>query len=199
MVVSVNGAELFYSTRGTGIPLHRAVHPWNQAVREADAAAADGLLPVRLRGRARRREVHWQSSGSDVRRAGARSGGGPRSISASSASPFLAIRSSVCWRSSTADAALGASRTSSPRERLPPATSRRLVKAATAFFEADGSEERKAILKENYAKLPPGTPPDAGRLCPGADALLRPSVRCAFRCLPRPNSSRNSSSTCSVR
>jgi len=35
-----------------------------------------------------------------------------------------------------------------------------LVKAATAFFERDGSEERKAILRENYAKLPPGTPPE---------------------------------------
>jgi pimeloyl-ACP methyl ester carboxylesterase len=34
-----------------------------------------------------------------------------------------------------------------------------MVAAGTAFFEADGSEERKAILKENYAKLPPGTPP----------------------------------------
>ena len=35
----------------------------------------------------------------------------------------------------------------------------KLVQAGTAFFEADGSDERKAILRENYAKLPPGTPP----------------------------------------
>jgi proline iminopeptidase len=35
----------------------------------------------------------------------------------------------------------------------------KLVQASTAFFEADASEERKAILRENYAKLPPGTPP----------------------------------------
>ena len=35
-----------------------------------------------------------------------------------------------------------------------------MAKAAAAFFETDGSEERKAILKENYAKLPPGTPPE---------------------------------------
>jgi proline iminopeptidase len=34
-----------------------------------------------------------------------------------------------------------------------------MIKAGTAFFEADASDERKAILKENYAKLPPGTPP----------------------------------------
>jgi proline iminopeptidase len=36
----------------------------------------------------------------------------------------------------------------------------RLVKAGAAFFEEDASQERKAILKENYAKLPPGTPPE---------------------------------------
>jgi len=35
----------------------------------------------------------------------------------------------------------------------------KLVQAGTAFFEADGSEERKTILRENLAKLPPGTPP----------------------------------------
>jgi proline iminopeptidase len=35
-----------------------------------------------------------------------------------------------------------------------------IAKAATAFFEADGSDERKAILRENYAKLPPGTAPE---------------------------------------
>jgi len=34
-----------------------------------------------------------------------------------------------------------------------------MIRASTAFFEADASDERKAILKENYAKLPPGTPP----------------------------------------
>jgi len=35
-----------------------------------------------------------------------------------------------------------------------------LVKAGTAFFDANASEERKTILKENYAKLPPGTSPE---------------------------------------
>jgi proline iminopeptidase len=35
----------------------------------------------------------------------------------------------------------------------------KLVQAGAAFFEADASEERKALLRENYAKLPPGTPP----------------------------------------
>jgi pimeloyl-ACP methyl ester carboxylesterase len=34
-----------------------------------------------------------------------------------------------------------------------------LVKASMAFFAADGSRERKAILQENMAQLPPGTPP----------------------------------------
>lgn len=34
-----------------------------------------------------------------------------------------------------------------------------LAKAGAAFFEADASEERKAILRDNFAKLPPGTPP----------------------------------------
>ena len=35
-----------------------------------------------------------------------------------------------------------------------------MAKAAAAFFEAEGSAERKAILRENYASLPPGTPPE---------------------------------------
>jgi pimeloyl-ACP methyl ester carboxylesterase len=34
-----------------------------------------------------------------------------------------------------------------------------LVKASMAFFAADGSQERKTILHENMARLPPGTPP----------------------------------------
>jgi proline iminopeptidase len=35
----------------------------------------------------------------------------------------------------------------------------RLAAASTRFFEEDGSDERKAILRENLAALPPGTPP----------------------------------------
>jgi proline iminopeptidase len=34
-----------------------------------------------------------------------------------------------------------------------------LMTASAAFFAADASDERKAILQENFAKLPPGTPP----------------------------------------
>jgi proline iminopeptidase len=34
-----------------------------------------------------------------------------------------------------------------------------MVTASTAFFAADGSEERKAILQENMARLSPDTPP----------------------------------------
>ena len=37
-----------------------------------------------------------------------------------------------------------------------------LVKAGAAFFDADASDERQTILRENYAKLPPGTPPTQG-------------------------------------
>jgi proline iminopeptidase len=36
---------------------------------------------------------------------------------------------------------------------------RELVKASSAFFAADGSAERKTILQENLARLPPDTPP----------------------------------------
>ena len=36
---------------------------------------------------------------------------------------------------------------------------RELVKSSNAFFADDGSSERKAILQENLAKLPPDTPP----------------------------------------
>jgi proline iminopeptidase len=34
-----------------------------------------------------------------------------------------------------------------------------LMKVSTAFFAADATDERKAILQENFAKLAPGTPP----------------------------------------
>jgi proline iminopeptidase len=34
-----------------------------------------------------------------------------------------------------------------------------VLAASTSFFAADGSEERKAILQENMARLPPDTPP----------------------------------------
>ena len=34
-----------------------------------------------------------------------------------------------------------------------------VVKTSTEFFAADGSEERKAILQENMARLSPDTPP----------------------------------------
>jgi len=34
-----------------------------------------------------------------------------------------------------------------------------LVAASTAFFQERGSDERKRILQENLARLPPGTPP----------------------------------------
>jgi proline iminopeptidase len=36
---------------------------------------------------------------------------------------------------------------------------RRMLAASMAFFEADASEERRRILKENLAKLPPGSSP----------------------------------------
>jgi len=35
----------------------------------------------------------------------------------------------------------------------------RLVGASTAFFDSQASDERKALLRENLARLPPGTPP----------------------------------------
>jgi proline iminopeptidase len=35
----------------------------------------------------------------------------------------------------------------------------RLAAASTRFFEEDGSEERKQILRENMSRLPPGTQP----------------------------------------
>ncbi len=41
----------------------------------------------------------------------------------------------------------------------PTADLQELMQASTTFFDVDGSPERKAILSENMARLPAGTPP----------------------------------------
>ena len=157
MVVSVNGAELFYSTRGTGVP---CIVPCllGTSVRAAHTTAADGSLPVRLRGHPRSRE----------------STGNPADLTFDVlASDLEAVRADL---GVPRVAVLGYSIVGAPAleygRRCPESVSHvitagtpptgdlpAMVAASTAFFAADGSEERKAILKENNAGLPPGTPP----------------------------------------
>ena len=178
MLVSVNGAELYYSTRGTGVPCIVPCIIGVEAVRAADPAAAHRLLSVHLRRPARRREVNRRSERSDVRCARLRSGGCAQARSASSASSSSAIRFfgvlALEYGRRCPDAVSHVIMAGTP----PSGDIPKLVQAGTAFFEEDGSEERKTILKENYAKLPPGTPPTQAVFAQTPLRFLRPSVRC---------------------
>ena len=158
MFVSVNGAELYYSTRGTGVPcIVPCLLGTKQFERMTPAPLTDyfKFIYVDLRG-------------------GGKSSGEPSDLTFDMlAADFEAVRKDlgiervvVLGYSISGVLALEYGRRcqntvshvimagTPPSGDMP-----KLVQAGTAFFEADGSEERKAILKENYAKLPPGTPP----------------------------------------
>ncbi len=159
MVVSVNGAELFYATRGTGVP---CILPCNLGTKPYERMTPPPLTD------------HFQFIYVDLR-GGGKSTGNPADLTFDVLADDLeAVRRAVgvervavlgysilgvlaieysrrCPRSVSHVIAAGTPPTGDVQQ---------MVKAGTAFFEADGSEERKAILKENYAKLPPGTPPE---------------------------------------
>src|SRR5262245_28566258 len=158
MVVSVSGAELFYSTRGTGIP---CIVPSILGTKPYERMTPPPLTDF------------FQFVYVDLR-GGGKSTGDPAELTFDVlASDLEAVRQDlgvdrvvVLGYSIMGVIALEYGR------RCPDTVSHvitagtpptgdipKLVHAGTAFFEADGSEERKAILKENYAKLPPGTPP----------------------------------------
>jgi proline iminopeptidase len=159
MVVSVNGAELFYSTRGTGVP---CIVPCLLGVKPYEKLTPSPLTDF------------FQFIYVDLR-GGGKSTGNPADLTFDVlASDFEAVRADLgvervavlgysivgvlaieygrrCPQSVSHVIAAG----TPPSGDIP-----QLVKAGTEFFEADGSEERKTILKENYAKLPPGTSPE---------------------------------------
>jgi proline iminopeptidase len=159
MVVSVNGAELFYSTRGTGIPcIVPCILGTKPYVRMTPAPLPD----------------HFQFIYVDVR-GGGKSTGNPADLTFDVLADDLeAVRRAVgVERVAVLGYSILGVLAIEYSRRCPGSVShviaagtpptgdvQQMVKASTAFFEADGSEERKAILKENYAKLPPGTSPE---------------------------------------
>jgi proline iminopeptidase len=158
MVVSVNGADVSYTTRGSGVP---CIMPCTLGT-----SVYERLTPSPL-------TDHFQFVYVDLRGAG-RSTGDPADLTFDVlASDLDAVRAdlglprvAVLGYSIIGAAALEYGR------RYPETVShvimagtpptgdmQALTAASTAFFAADGSEERKAILQENMARLPPGTRP----------------------------------------
>jgi proline iminopeptidase len=158
MVVSVNGAELFYVTRGTGYP---CIVPCILGTK-----VYERLTPPPL-------TDHFKFVYVDLR-------GGGRSSGDAADLTFNVLASDL----DDVRAHLGVSRVAvlgwsimgvtaleygrhSPdtvshviMAGTPPAGDlQELGKASMAFFAADESQERKTIFEENMAKLPPGTPP----------------------------------------
>lgn len=158
MQVSVNGAELHYSTRGSGVP---CIVPCLIGTRQFEHMTPPPLtdsfrfIYVDLRG-------------------GGKSSGEPSQLTFDVlAADFEAVRKDVgAERVAVLGYSISGVLALEYGRRCPETVSHvitagtppsgdipKLVQALTAFFEADASEERKAILRENYAKLPPGTPP----------------------------------------
>jgi len=158
MVVSVDGAELFYSTRGTGVP---CIVPCIIGTKPYERLTPPPLTDF------------FQFIYVDLR-GGGKSTGDPGSLTFDVlASDLEAVRAAVgVERVAVLGYSIVGALAIEYGRRCPSSVSHviaagtpptgdmpTLVKAGMAFFEADGSEERKTILKENYAKLPPGTPP----------------------------------------
>jgi proline iminopeptidase len=158
MVVSVNGAELFYTTRGSGVS---CIVPCILGT-----SLYERLTPPPL-------TDHFQFIYVDIRGSG-QSTGDPAGLTFEFlASDLEAVRNDLGLPrvSVLGYSILGALALEYGR-RCPGTVShvimagtpptgdlRAMATASTAFFAADGSDERKAILLENMAALPPGTPP----------------------------------------
>jgi pimeloyl-ACP methyl ester carboxylesterase len=189
MIVPVPGAELFYSTRGTGSPcIVPCILGTKQYERLTPAPLTDlfQFIYVDLRG-------------------GGQSTGDPGTLTFDvSASDLEAIRTHLGLErvAVLGYSILGVLAIEYGR-RCPGSVSHviaagtppigdigQMVKAATAFFEAEGSEERKAILRALHRN----------RLCSHrrrCASSIRGSTQ--LRCLPRPISSLGCSDTFSVR
>ncbi len=158
MVVSVDGAELFYSTRGTGVP---CIVPCLLGTNPYERMTLPPLTD------------HFQFVYVDLRGGGKSTGNAADLTFDVLASDLDAIgaalgveRVIVLGHSIVGVLAIEYGRRRPKRVShvivagTPPSGDMaELVKAGAAFFETDASDERKAILSDNFAKLPPGTPP----------------------------------------
>jgi proline iminopeptidase len=159
MIVPVNGAELFYSTRGTGYP---CIVPCILGTKPYEKLTPPPLTDffqfvyVDLRGGGKSTgdpaDLTFDVLASDLEAVRAHLGFEQVAVLGYSIVGVLAIEYGRRRPRSVSHVITAGT---PPTGDIP-----QMVKAATAFFEADGSEERKAILKENYAKLPPGIPPE---------------------------------------
>jgi len=158
MFVAVNGAELHCSTRGTGVP---CIVPCLTGIKPSERLTPPPLTDF------------FQFIDVDLR-GGGKSTGDPSTLTFDVlAADLEAVRTALGFERV---AVLGYSilgvlaleygrRCSGTVSHVimagtpPTGDIPKLVQAGAAFFEADGSEERKTILRENYAKLAPGTPP----------------------------------------
>ena len=158
MIVSVDGADLFYETRGTGYP---CIVP-----SILGTTVFERLLPPPLTDAFRFACVDL--------RGGGRSTGDPASLTFDVLARDLdavrlhlgASRVAVLGYSIVGVVALEYGRRFPETVShvimagTPPAADlQALVRASTMFFASDGSPERKAVLAENMARLPAGTPP----------------------------------------
>jgi proline iminopeptidase len=158
MQVSVNGAELHYSTRGSGVP---CIVPCLIGTRQFEHMTPPPLTD------------YFKFIYVDLRGGGKSSGEASQLTFDVLAADFEAVRKDVgAERVAVLGYSISGVLALEYGRRCPESVSHviiagtppvgdmeKLVQASTAFFEADGSHERKTMLKENYAKLPPGTPP----------------------------------------
>jgi proline iminopeptidase len=158
MVVSVDGAELHYTTRGSGVP---CIVPCLTGTKPYERMTPSPLTDF------------FRFVYVDLRGAG-KSSGDPGSLTFDVVSSDLeAVRNALGFdRVVVLGYSIVGVLAFEYGRRCPDTVSHvimagtpptgnmsKLVQASTAFFEADASDERKTILRDNYAKLPPGTPP----------------------------------------
>lgn len=158
MVVSVDGAELFCSTRGAGVP---CIVPCLTGIKPSERLTPPPLTDF------------FQFVYVDLRGGGKSTGNASDMTFDVMAADFEAVRTALGFdRVAVLGYSILGVLALEYGRRCPDTVSHvvmagtpptgdipKLVQASTAFFEADGSLERKTILRENYAKLPPGTPP----------------------------------------
>lgn len=158
MLVPVNGAEIHYSTRGTGVP---CIVPCLIGTKQFERMTPPPLTDyfkfvyVDLRGGGKSTgdpgALTFDLLASDFEAVRKHAGAERVVVLGYSISGILALEYGRRCPDSVSHVITAGT---PPSGDIPT-----LVQAGAAFFDADASEERKMILRENYAKLPPGTPP----------------------------------------
>jgi proline iminopeptidase len=158
MFVSVDGAEIFYTTRGTGVP---CIVPSLVGTKSMELLTPSPLVD------------RFQFVYADLRGAG-RSTGDPTHLTFDVLARDLdAVRAGLRLdRVAVLGYSIAGALAVEYGRRCPGSVSHvilagtppsgdmgRLAAASTRFFKEDGSDERKQILRENMSRLPAGTPP----------------------------------------